>query len=63
MQVVQRKGQEEQEVRKTEIMKKIAEIEEINVELVVDSPGKKKTKSESQRDLEKRKSNEGQHGE
>ena len=44
-------------------MKKIAEIEEINVELVVDSPGKKKTKSESQQDLEKRKSNEGQHGE
>ena len=63
MQVVQRKGQEEQEVRKTEIMKKIAEIEEINVELVVDSPGKKKTKSESQQELEKRKSNEGQHGE
>ena len=54
-QEVQRKDQGEQEVRKTEIRKKIAKIGEINVELVVDSTGKRKTNSEYQRDLENRK--------
>ena len=44
-------------------MKKIAENGEINVESVVNSPGIKKTNSESQQDLEKRERNEGQHDE
>ena len=44
-------------------MKKIAENGEINVELVVDSPGKRKTNSENQQGLEKRERNDGQHDE
>ena len=54
-QEVQRKDQGEQEVRMTEVMK--------NVELVVDSPGKRKTNSENLKDIEKRERNEGQYDE
>ena len=60
-QKVQRKDQGEQEVREIEIMKKIVENGEINVELVVDNPGKRKTNNENQQDLEKRERNEGQN--
>ena len=42
-------------------MKKIVENGELNVELVVDSPGKRKTNNENQQDLEKRERNEGQN--
>ena len=62
-QEIKRKDQGKQEVRKTEIMKKIAENGEINVELVLDSPGKRKTNSENQQGLEKRERNDGQHDE
>ena len=44
-------------------MKKIAENGEINVELVLDSPGKRKTNSENQQGLEKRERNDRQHDE
>ena len=60
-QEVQRKDQEEQEVRKTEIREKIAEKVEKIVELVVDSTGKRKTNIKNQQDLEKRERNEGQY--
>ena len=60
-QEIKRKDQGKQEVRKAEIMKKIAENGEINVELVLDSPGKRKTNSENQQGLEKRERNDGQH--
>ena len=46
-QEVQRKDQGEQEVRNTEIRKKIAENGEINLELVVDSTEKRKTINEN----------------
>ena len=62
-QEIKRKDQRKQEVRKTEIMKKIAENGEINVELVLDSPGKRKTNSENQQGLEKRERNDRQHDE
>ena len=62
-QKVKRKDQREQEVRKTKIMKKISENGELNVELVGDTPGKTKTNSENQQDLEKRERNEGQYDE
>ena len=62
-QEIERKDQGKQEVRKTEIMKKIAENGEINVELVLVSPGKRKTNSENQQGLEKRERNDGQHDE
>ena len=62
-QEIKRKDQGKQEVRKAEIMKKIAENGEINVELVLDSPGKRKTNSEKQQGLEKRERNDGQHDE
>ena len=42
-------------------MKKIAENGEIDMESVVDSPGKGKTNRESQQDLKKRETIEGQH--
>ena len=60
-QKVQRKDQGEQEVREIEIMKKIVENGEINVELVVDNPGKRQTNYENQQDLEMRERNEGQN--
>ena len=44
-------------------MKKIAENGEIDMESVVDSPGKGKTNRESQQDLKKRETIEGQHAE
>ena len=50
-------------MRKTKIMKEIAEYGEINVELVNDSSSKRKTNSESQQDSEKENSIEGQHAE
>ena len=62
-QEVQRNDQGEQEVRQTETMKKIAENGEIHVELVVDSPGVKKTNSEIQQDLVMREENKQQHAE
>ena len=62
-QEIKRKDQRKQEVRKTEIMKKIAENGEINVELVLDSPGKRKTNGENQQGLEKRERNDRQHDE
>ena len=46
-QKVQRKDQGEQEVRNTEIRKKIAKNGEINLELVVDSTEKRKTINEN----------------
>ena len=60
---MQRKDQGEQEARKPEVIKEIAENGEINVELVVDSPGKRKTNSQNQQDLEKIERTEGQNDE
>ena len=59
--MAQKKIKGEQEVRKTEIRKKIAENGETNVEFVVDSTRKMKANSENQQDLEKEERNEAQH--
>ena len=59
--MAQKKIKGEQEVRKTEIRKKIAENGETNVEFVVDSTRKMKANSENQQDLEKGERNEAQH--